>query len=132
MSGMNVNSVGIRKTIKIDTSILPVKYEATTIDENPVEVMRFSLDPISARFVTIQARVGNDASGGERGSFLFTQRIRVTSSANARLDERVDNHTFRTSNLIDIYFDVSGSEHILFVKGINASILFWHITVGQV
>lgn len=105
MSGMNVNSIGIRKTLKVDTSILPVKYQANTSDSTPVEVMRFNLNNPDSKLVTIQANAREIGSDSDKASFIFTQRIERNIAGNSLVNERVDNHTFRTDSSLNAYIE---------------------------
>lgn len=109
---MNVNSVGIRKNLKIDTSILPVKYQANTTDQNPVEVMRFNLNSSSSSLVEVKARAGNIGGGTDRASFVFTQRIRRGNTGVASVDERDDDHTFRTNSEMQVYIEALNPSEI--------------------
>lgn len=102
---MHTSSVGIRKNLKIDTSVLPVKYQANTTDNVPLEVMRFNLDPSSSSLVEVKARAGNIGGGTDRASFVFTQRIRRGNTGVASVDERDDDHTFKTDSDMKVYIE---------------------------
>lgn len=106
MSGMNANSIGIRRNLKIDTSILPVKYEVTTENSIPLEVARMNLNVNENKLITVQARCRDNIDGSQSASIIFTQRIGRDDLGVPYLDLRVDNHTIKTSDDINAYLEV--------------------------